>query len=76
MLLEIIQANKLGYPTYRTITEDGPDHDKVFTVEVSVMGEPYGIGKGKSKKEAQQIAAKESLKKLKEMHINEKNGVE
>ena len=64
LLLELTQADKLGHPRYRTITESGPDHDKVFTVEVSVMGEPCGTGSGKSKKIAQQMAAKACLEKL------------
>ena len=64
-LLELTQSRKLGHPSYRTITEDGPDHDKVFTIEVSVQGELCGIGKGKTKKAAQQMAAKECLKNFK-----------
>lgn len=66
LLLELTQAKKLGYPSYMTVTEDGPDHDKVFTVEVSVRGKPYGFGKGKTKKAAQQMAAKQSLERLRE----------
>jgi len=66
LLLELTQARKFGHPSYHTITEDGPDHDKVFTVEVSVQGKPCGIGKGKTKKSAQQLAAKECLLRLKE----------
>ncbi len=62
-LLELTQGRKLGHPSYRTISEEGPDHDKVFTVEVAVQGKPYGIGKGKTKKTAQQMAAKDCLEK-------------
>jgi ribonuclease III len=64
ILLELTQAEKLGHPTYQTISEEGPDHDKVFTVEVFVRGETLGIGKGKNKKTAQQIAAKEALDRI------------
>ena len=64
LLLELIQAKKLGHPTYKTLTEEGPDHDKVFTVQVSVKGKSVSIGKGKTKKAAQQMAAKECLEKL------------
>jgi len=64
MLLEYVQARKLGHPNYMTVTEDGPDHDKIFTVEVAVQGQSCGIGKGKTKKAAQQLAAKECLEKL------------
>ena len=58
LLLELVQAEKMGYPVYHTISESGPDHDKVFTVEVTVKEESIGKGQGKSKKAAQQIAAK------------------
>lgn len=64
LLLELTQGDKLGHPRYRTITETGPDHDKVFTVEVSILGEPCGIGTGKSKKLAQQMAAKACLEQM------------
>ena len=69
VLLELTQARKIGHPSYMTITEDGPDHNKVFTVEVSIKGTPCGIGKGKTKKSAQQLAAKECLNKLKEQAL-------
>ncbi len=64
LLLELTQSEKLGHPTYQTISEEGPDHDKVFTVEVFVRGESLGIGKGKNKKTAQQISAKEGLARI------------
>lgn len=50
--------------TYNLIKEEGPAHEKVFTVEVEVDGITYGVGVGQSKKEAEQEAAKEALKKL------------
>ena len=65
-LLEQVQAEKLGHPVYRVVSEKGPDHDKVFTVEVFVNGKRIGTGKGKNKKAAQQMSAKEGLEKLKE----------
>jgi ribonuclease-3 len=64
ILLELTQSKRLGHPVYRTISEEGPDHDKVFTVEVFVMGDSIGVGKGKSKKAAQQVAAKEALARM------------
>lgn len=66
-LLELVQAEKLGHPVYRTVSESGPDHDKVFTVEVFVNGESIGTGKGKSKKTAQQMSAKAGLLNIKEL---------
>jgi len=48
-------------PEYRIIKQEGEEHRKVFTVEVYISGEKYGSGIGKSKKEAETIAAKEAL---------------
>jgi ribonuclease-3 len=48
-------------PTYRTVTEQGPDHAKEFTVQVVVTGEISGRGQGRSKQAAEQKAAKEAL---------------
>ncbi|MCF6158520.1 MAG: ribonuclease III [wastewater metagenome] len=49
-------------PTYRILQQIGPDHGKSFEVMVSIKGNEYGRGWGKSKKEAEQLAAKETLK--------------
>ena len=48
-------------PIYKTIRESGPDHDKHFTVSVSVGTEVYGEGEGKSKQDAEQAAAENAL---------------
>lgn len=50
-------------PVYKTVKESGPDHDKHFTVSVSVGDEVYGQGDGKSKQDAEQEAAKDALEK-------------
>ncbi|MBQ9484744.1 ribonuclease III [Candidatus Saccharibacteria bacterium] len=50
-------------PVYRTLKEDGPDHDKVFTVGVYVGNKLLGTGSGHSKQEAQTGAAREGVKK-------------
>ena len=63
-LLEHTQGLGSGHPKYHVHEEEGPDHDKVFSIEVSVTGEPVGRGRGRSKKEAQQMAAKDALEKL------------
>ena len=60
-LLELVQAKKLGHPLYRTVSEKGPDHNKEFTIEVFVSHKHVGTGRGKSKKSAQQMAAKDGL---------------
>lgn len=49
---------------YEVINEEGPAHDKTFTIVVSVDGIIYGKGVGSSKKEAEQEAAKDALNKL------------
>ncbi|MBI5216135.1 MAG: ribonuclease III [Ignavibacteriae bacterium] len=63
-LLEYSQAESLSIPRYVTIKEDGPDHDRVFTVEVYLGDEPYGVGMGKNKKDAEQAAAEKALQKF------------
>jgi ribonuclease-3 len=55
-LQEVMASRGLGVPDYR-ITESGPDHDKRFAAQVLVAGEPLGRGDGRSKKEAEQVAA-------------------
>ncbi len=50
---------------YRLIGAEGPDHAKIFSVEVDLNGAAIGQGKGRSKKEAEQNAAKAGMDKLK-----------
>ncbi|MSS70655.1 MAG: ribonuclease III [Candidatus Latescibacteria bacterium] len=64
VLLEHVQREGRGHPRYYVNSEEGPDHEKIFTVEVAVGGEIRGQGQGRSKKEAQQMAAKEALRRL------------
>src|SRR2546427_11643175 len=64
-LQEVCQREFEILPHYRTIRETGPDHEKQFEVEILIRGERYGVGVGKSKKEAEQMAAKHALEKLK-----------
>ena len=65
-LLEYSHANKLDAPRYVIINVDGPDHKKEFTVEVYVGERFLGIGKGKSKKLAEQNASQKAMDILKE----------
>jgi ribonuclease-3 len=51
-------------PRYATVRETGPDHQKLFEVELSVEGQVVGRGSGRSKKEAEQQAAKQALQQL------------
>jgi len=59
---EYIQANEGVTPTYKVLDEQGPDHDKVFTVGVFVGHDERASGKGPSKQLAQQAAAEKALK--------------
>lgn len=65
-LLEFSQARGLGSPRYNLLKEEGPDHDRTFTVEVLIGEESCGIGSGKTKKSAEQSAAEMAFEKLKE----------
>ena len=62
-LQEMVQTNQKSLE-YNLIGESGPAHDKRFTVEVRIDGIVYGIGHGTTKKEAEQVAAKDALEKL------------
>ncbi len=61
MLQEIIQQNREETVRYHLVGEYGPDHNKRFVVEVHLNSNVIGHGEGKSKKEAEQQAAKEAL---------------
>ena len=64
-LQELVQRESGQVLKYRLTGEEGPDHDKRFFVEVDLNGEVVGRGKGHSKKEAEQMAAKAAIAKLK-----------
>ena len=57
-LQEYLQAAGLGLPQYRLTAVEGPEHRKRFNIEVLVRGEPAGEAGGRSKKDAEQQAAK------------------
>ncbi len=63
-LQEYVQRDGAAKIVYETTGEAGPDHDKTYDVEVTVNGTLKGHGKGKTKKEAEQMAAKNALEKL------------
>lgn len=62
--LEYAQAHTDFIPEYNVIKQEGPEHNKLFTVEVYLNNRSLGIGKGKSKKQAEQEAAKNALQNL------------
>jgi ribonuclease-3 len=61
---ELAQARHKVTPRYRVIGQSGPDHQRIFAVEVSVAGTVLGEGRGRSKKEAEQDAARQAHPKL------------
>lgn len=61
VLQEIVQKNPEEKVEYVLIGEEGPDHNKRFVVEVMLNSQVIGKGKGRSKKDAEQLAAKEAL---------------
>lgn len=63
-LQELVQKGDRGKVSYQVIHEEGPDHAKVFTVEVSVDGKTLAQGKGSSKKDAEQAAAGSAISLL------------
>ena len=64
LLQERLQAQSGELPVYRVVAEQGPDHDKIFRVEVVVDGEPLTEGEGRTKKAAEQEAAESALAML------------
>lgn len=61
LLQEEVQTRLRLSPRYRVIAERGPEHEKIFEIEVSIGAEIYARSTGRSKKEAEQAAAKETL---------------
>ena len=64
-LQELLQSRDLPLPEYRLVASAGPDHRKLFEIEVSVKGDALASATGASKKEAEQEAARSALEKLK-----------
>lgn len=71
-LQEYFQSNFKTLPDYKVLNESGPDHEKVFEVGVYLKKTMLGEGKGRSKKEAEQSAARSALKTIKTIKIKNK----
>jgi ribonuclease-3 len=63
-LQEVCQARFRVQPEYRIVKRVGPEHRKIFHVVVRISGETYGFGSGRSRKEAEQVAAGQALLNL------------
>ena len=63
-LQELVQRESGQVLQYRLTGEEGPDHDKRFFIQVTLNGQPLGAGSGRSKKEAEQMAAQAAIAAL------------
>lgn len=63
-LLEYVQRQKWDLPRYMVIGEEGPEHERIFTVQVAVGETVLGSGKGRNKKSAEQEAARIALERI------------
>ena len=70
-LQELAQKFENSTPQYHVIKEEGPDHDRIFTINVVVAGHSRGTGMGHSKQEAQSAAASEGIKYYKKQNKNQ-----
>jgi ribonuclease-3 len=62
-LQEILQKKMMPLPRYSIIKTSGPDHKRLFVCSVSVGGEEWGRGEGRTKKDAEMAAAKDALER-------------
>jgi len=69
-LLELVQAQGDEAPRYSVVSETGPDHDKTFEISVGFWGKTQGTGSGKTKKEAEQAAARAAIESLENKNLN------
>jgi len=69
LLQEKVQEKGYSSPTYTTVTEAGPDHNKIFTVSVAVDKQVLATGTGKNKQTAQQDAARKALKNITDLAV-------
>ncbi len=70
LLLEYVQALGWPQPVYRVAREEGPPHERVFTIDAMLRNEAYGRGQAQSKKKAEQKAAAEALDRLRRESSN------
>lgn len=64
VLQEVVHRNPAGKLSYVEVSATGPDHNRSYEFVVCINDEVYGRGTGRNKKEAEQMAAKEALKRL------------
>lgn len=71
ILLEFVQARSKSQPEYDVVSESGPSHDKRFVIAVRVEGVEYGRAEDRSKKRAEQTAAKLAIEQLKSVELHD-----
>lgn len=64
ILMKFVQQKQLGTPVYKSTHEAGPDHSKMFTIQVLINGQVVAEGSAKNKKAAEQNSAMRALKAL------------
>lgn len=67
-LQEATQSRLRSTPSYRIVSREGPDHARTYRVAVRIGKEVYGVGKGSSRKRAEQSAAREALERWRTEH--------
>ena len=67
ILQEVFQSKYRKMPEYELLSTKGPDHNRGFKIAVKLDNKIYGVGIGKSKKEAEKNAAREALEKIEEL---------
>ncbi|PKL76592.1 MAG: ribonuclease III, partial [Candidatus Melainabacteria bacterium HGW-Melainabacteria-1] len=70
LLQEHTQAQYRQLPEYELLLSEGPDHDRMFQVQVSVNAEILASGRGRSKKKAEQEAARNALEQLRHLNLD------
>lgn len=73
-LQELIQDRERTTPGYRTVSAEGPAHERVFVIEAVLRGESLGYGTGPNKRAAEQDAARDALDRLAREGITEAHG--
>jgi ribonuclease-3 len=63
-LQEILQASQRGLPVYQLTETAGPAHERIYRIDVLINERTYGSGEGRTKKSAEQSAAKAALAEL------------
>jgi ribonuclease-3 len=67
----MLQERRSVPPRYRVVRESGPEHQKLFTIELQIDGEVFAQAEGSTKKAAEQTAARIALNRLREAKVEQ-----